>query len=576
MSYAEDRLWIVFNGEIYNHIELRSELRAMGHSFVGTSDTEVLLAAYAQWGPGCLDRLRGMFAFVLVDRSSGRILAARDRFGIKPLYYRHTPTGGLRFGSEIKQLLHPDERPPANGPRLYDFLNFGMQDHTQETMFADVLQVPPGGLMSAHLGTAMDDVVPQTWWTLAPGHFSGSFSEASDHFRSLMADSVREHLRADVPVGSCLSGGLDSSAIVCLMHGELDEAGATAEQRTFTATSRDARVDETDWAQLIISSTEARSFMVEPDMDAIPGWLGQMVWHMDEPFGSTSIFAQWKVFELAQQSQTKVLLDGQGADEQLAGYLNFFAWRMVELAMDRRMGALRSEVSALRSIHPQVLRSTVLSAGYLLAPAQLGRTVGRAVKAAGQSPDSWLDRARLGVSGYPDPLGDAGGRARSVRGLSMAQLTASNLPMLLHYEDRDSMAHSVEARVPFLDHRVVEFAVSLPSDFLIQAGETKRVLREAMRGILPERTRTRTDKIGFQTAEEAWMRSNPAIVLSLVDRAVQSLGGAVRPTAMTRTSRVLHEGAPFDYWIWRVLCAGAWAEAFDVRMTTAGAVDHGR
>jgi asparagine synthase (glutamine-hydrolysing) len=269
---------------------------------------------------------------------------------------------------------------------------------------------------------------------------------------------------------------------------------------------------------------------------------------------------------LAGESKTKVLLDGQGADEQLAGYLPYFAWRLVELASRRQLSELKNEIADLRAVHPEALRRTATLVGYLIAPPALGRTVGRVVRAPGQVPDLWLSRDVLGVAGHPDPLAATGARAKSVQALARSQLTTSNLPMLLHYEDRDSMAHSVESRVPFLDHRVVEFTTSLPSGYLISAGQTKRVLREAMRGVLPERTRTRVDKIGFQTAEERWVRSNPALVRRLVRDSVDSLGGSVTPGALSRLERVLSGRDPYDYWIWRVISAGAWAERFDVRV----------
>jgi asparagine synthase (glutamine-hydrolysing) len=227
---------------------------------------------------------------------------------------------------------------------------------------------------------------------------------------------------------------------------------------------------------------------------------------------------------------------------------------------------LRADVQGLRSLHPETLRRTAMLAGYLTTPPGLGRRLGRIVRAPGQVPDIWLSRERLGVEGFPDPLGEAGARVRTVQGLGMSQLTASNLPMLLHYEDRDSMAHSIEARVPFLDHRVVELSTGLPSSYLIAQGETKRVLREAMRGILPERTRVRVDKIGFQTAEERWVRENPALVHQLVRISLESLGGAITPGVLARLDRVISGREAFDYWIWRVISAGAWAERFDARV----------
>jgi asparagine synthase (glutamine-hydrolysing) len=565
MASGDGLLWLVFNGEIYNFVELRVELAGLGHDFVGTSDTEVLLAAFREWGSGCLDRLRGMFAFVLVDRSARIAWAARDRFGIKPLYYCLTSDGGVALASEIKQLVVAGgAQRDLNGPRLYDFLNFTIHDHTDQTMFSAVKQVPPGGLLRIPLDEPTA-ATPRSWWSLEPGIFSGTMDEAAGQFQEILGQSVSEHLRSDVPVGSCLSGGLDSSTLVCLIQRQLSGTDAPR-QRTFTATSSDRSVDETDWARLVIDSVDAESYLVEPRMEDIASLLPRLTWHLDEPFGSTSILAQWSVFELAARSRTKVLLDGQGADEQLAGYMPYFAWRLVELATQRQFTQLRHEVRALRAVHPDALRRTAMLVGYLMAPSILTRPLGRVVRAPGQVPDLWLSREALGVTGRPDPLLATGARARTVQGLGRSQLTASNLPMLLHYEDRDSMAHSVESRVPFLDHRLVEFTTSLPSEYLIAAGQTKRVLREAMQGILPEKTRTRVDKIGFQTAEERWVRGNEPLVRELVSRSVDSLAGAITPGVLGRLDRVFAGREPFDYWIWRVISTGAWVQEFDVRV----------
>src|SRR6185503_13866036 len=237
MCSADGSRWIIYNGEIYNHIELRAELEKEGARFATRSDTEVLLAAFERWGEGALERLNGMFALVLVDRDRRRVLAARDRFGVKPLYYWTSPEGLVALASEIKQFsVLPGWRARVNGQRAYDFLQWGALDHTGETLFAGVRQLA-GGECAAF---ALDDlkVKPRRWYTLAPRAVNGSGAEA---YGAMLADAVRLRLRADVPVGSCLSGGLDSSSIVCLANRQLREAGAQVMQKTFSARSSDAR-----------------------------------------------------------------------------------------------------------------------------------------------------------------------------------------------------------------------------------------------------------------------------------------------------------------------------------------------
>ncbi len=567
MSSGDGRFWIVFNGEIYNFVELRRELESRGHCFMGHSDTEVLLAGYAEWGRDVLPRLRGMFALVLVDTGLGQAFIARDRFGIKPLYYCLL-NGRLLVGSEIKQLLLDGGTQRANGPRLYDFLNFAIHDHTDQTMFADIKQLPAGHWMSVPLAEP-DRLTVCRWWELEPRPFAGSFAEAGAVFRGLLQDSVREHLRSDVPVGSCLSGGLDSSSVVCLMRQELDRSDRHHVQRTFTASSSHVAIDESDWARMVIERVGAEDHWVQPDMAALPELLPDLTWHMDEPFGSSSVLAQWSVFHLARDSGTKVVLDGQGADEQLAGYSAYFGLRLAELARSGRVMELRREVAAIRRLHPGALTSALRTVGYMTIPTALARPVGRRVGASGQRPDDWLSRRALGVSGFPDPIASSGGRVPSVNSFGMAQLNASNLPMLLRYEDRDSMAHSVEARVPFLDHRLVEFSTGLPSDYLIADGITKRVLREAMQGLIPEPIRTRTDKIGFQTAEEQWVRAHPGQVRVLLEQSVELLGGGLTAGVLTRYDSVIAGRESFDHWIWRCISAGSWADRFNVVVSRA-------
>jgi asparagine synthase (glutamine-hydrolysing) len=219
----------------------------------------------------------------------------------------------------------------------------------------------------------------------------------------------------------------------------------------------------------------------------------------------------------------------------------------------------------VRQLHGPALRSMLMTSAYLTVPLRLGRAAGRLVDAPGQNPDAWLDRGVLGVDGYPDPLAESGARCPTVQGLGRAQLIRTNLPMLLHYEDRDSMAHSIEARVPFLDHRLVELVVGLPSEFLISDGVTKRVMREAMRAVLPEPVRTRMDKIGFQTAEERWARSQPALVEQLARQAVERAGGVLRPRAVERAAAVVAGRRRFDQSLWRMISLGAWVERFGPR-----------
>jgi asparagine synthase (glutamine-hydrolysing) len=570
MCLSDRGAWIVYNGEIYNYVELRAELQALGHVFTSESDTEVILAAYARWGTACLQRFEGMFAFVIIDRAGKQLFAARDRFGIKPLYYRIADDGTLAFASEIKQFaVLLGWRAAVNGQRAYDFLSWGVVDHTDETLFSGVFQLRNGQFVRLAF-----DALPElqggtrlpatTWYDPDVTPYSGTLDQAAVEFRRLMEESVRVHLRADVPVGSCLSGGLDSSTVVCLMSRELSRAGTHGLQRTFSACSHVPRFDERQYIEEVVRDTRVAPSFTYPQVDELFALLDRIAWHQDEPFGSSSIFAQWQVFALAQAAGVKVMLDGQGADEQLAGYGEFFGVNFAQLLRSLRWCSLVVELQQAKRLHGVGLGAAAKQVMDVMLPDALRLPLRRL---AGKSSDrpAWIDVAALGAA-PGDPLVASGQRhARSVNALSRAQLFHSNLQMLLHWEDRDSMAHSVEARVPFLDHRIVEFALSLPPEYKLHAGMTKRVMREAMRGVLPERIRARTDKLAFVTPEEVWAREQaPQAFVAGVRNAVEASAGILTARALELAQDITAGRAPFSFALWRMVSFGAWMRRFGV------------
>ena len=570
MCYGDGRFWIVFNGEIYNHEPLRRELETRGHSFVSTSDTEVILAAYAAWGAACLARLDGMFAFVLFDRVAQTLFVARDRFGIKPLYYWVSPERTLALASEIKQFsVLPGWQPLVNGQRAYDFLTWSILDHTDETMFQGVYQLSPGASMQLELGSPLA-LVPEgriestQWYRLSGLPFEGSFDEAASVFRERFEDSVRSHLRADVPVGSCLSGGLDSSSIVCMANEILRHERAATTQHVFSSCSRIRRFDEREYVKEVVRQTGVEPHYLYPDLGDLFEQLDQLTWHQDEPFGSTSIFAQWSVFARARGSGIKVMLDGQGADEQLAGYPIFFGANFARLLRQLHWLELAREMHATSLLHGY---GATWAARYLanaLLPQGLRDGV-RALAGRQTAVPGWLDVDRLGAVPR-DPFRMSTEGPLSIHALSLQQLTGSNLQMLLHWEDRDSMAHSVEARVPFLDHKLVEFVLGLPDDFKISKGVTKRVLREGLRDVLPEIIKNRMSKLGFATPEEHWVRQEqPERFRMAVADAVETCRGLLRADALPFAVDVIAGRRPFDFAVWRMISFARWIDRFGLR-----------
>ncbi len=565
MSYGNARYWIVYNGEVYNYLELRRELEATGHRFQSRTDTEVVLAAYAQWGEACLDRFNGMFAFVLFDARDQKLFLARDRFGIKPLYIWNSPRG-LAVASEIKQFLSlPGFEAGLNAQTAYEFLVFDDWDHGPETFLTGVEHLPPGHLVRLDLnrwrpGQALSR---RPWYVPGgPGEKAVPQGEpAVERFGELLRDAVRLRLRADVPVGFCLSGGLDSSALVMTADRLLADGGG--DLNTFSARFNDARFDEGEFIEAVRGAARVRGHDAYPEPEAMLDDLDKVIWHQDQPLSTSSVYAQWRVFETARQSGVPVTLDGQGADEVLAGYHSYFGPRLWTLVRRLRPAALAREVRGISSRHGYGTGTILKMIALCLAPIhwRLQLLWPDEVRRNHQALDpDWLAGGRVRRRG-PHPMR----RRRSVRRMTISRLTRT-LPALLHNADRMSMAHSVEARVPFLDSRLVEFSLAAADDDKILAGETKRLLRLATRNLLPDKVRTRTDKLTFQPPEGEWIRTRLAD--DFADRLDRALDLPLfnGPVVKARFEDFLSGGQPYDRLFWRIVTFGRWRERFRVRL----------
>ena len=565
MCYDNKRYWITYNGEIYNWKELRTDLENLGHAFVSHTDTEVILAAYAQWGKDCLHRFNGMWAFVLFDTKTGTLFAARDRFGIKPLYYWISPDGVLAFGSEIKQFtVLPGWKPLVNGSRVYDYLVSGLMDHTAETLFSGVYQIRGGHALEVKIHEIPGTLPVYQWYELQPEPYKGSLKDAARGFHHLLKDSVRLHLRADVPVGSCLSGGLDSSSIVCLANDVLTPENKQEMQKTFSACSDVRRFNEREFIDEIVHMRNIEAHFTCPDPDHLLKILDDIIWYQDEPFGSTSIFAQWMVFELAAENHVKVMLDGQGADELLCGYHPVFEYRYADLFRQGRWITVSGEILAARKVYGYSVLSALGKTGYILVPDTAKRVIRGILLKKTYNP-AWLNRENLRIRKEhccfdPPRVNSTGARSR-------VDLFQTSLPLLLHWEDRDSMAHSVESRVPFLDYRLVSFISSLPADYKLYNACTKVVLRKGMKGVLPEKIRMRRDKLGFATAEEEWILVQKTDEFrELVKSAVEQSQGILNEKTLSKFERIVSGKEAFSFIVWRWICFGRWMKKYEVEI----------
>ncbi len=573
MCSPDGRYWIVYNGEIYNYLELREELKNHGYSFNSQSDTEVILAAWDCWGETSMSRFNGMFAFALYDMETQILFCVRDRFGVKPFYYWVSPAGFAAFASEIKQFTAlPGWNPRLNGQHAYDFLIWGLMDHTEETLFNGVFQLCPGRLIRINLkelsenGQALHPNEPlpaKSWYELRPQAFDGTLEEAANKFLDLFQEAIKIRLRSDVPVGSCLSGGLDSSSIVCVLNRILRATSEQVSQKSFSACAHEKQFDERDYIDEVVRSTGLDAHYVYPSLDRLFPELEDIQWHQDEPFGSASIYAQWNVFDLASRHEVKVMLDGQGADECLAGYHTYFAIRQASLLRQFRFFSFLNDVNATSKLHGYTILNSARDTASLLLPARQRKLISKIFQASELDPP-WLD-LHLMRAQAANPFSHNREKPKSVQELSVSQITSTSLPMLLHWEDRNSMSHSIEARVPFLDYRLVEFSLGLPEDYKLSSGITKRVLREAMRGILPEKIRLRRDKLGFATPEQLWIKQqNPWQFRKELRQSIDLSQGILSDSALDVLEEMIGGRRPFSFLIWRLICFGKWLQQFNI------------
>ena len=500
----DGRFALIFNGEIYNYIELRQMLEKQGDEFVTATDTEVLLKMFMRYGIHCLDHLEGMYAFAIWDKEKKELFCARDRFGEKPFFYCQHEQQVL-FASEIKALWAAGVLRVVGKRSLYNYLLFGTVRDTNDpssTFYENIQELPAAHYLKI---TNVGELQVKRYWDLEISHHntSISFTAAAETFAHLLRQSVKKRLRSDVSVGSSLSGGLDSSVIAGLINQMKPEK---QQQTSFSARFKNFEKDEGAYIKEVLKKYPSiKSYEVYPSADSAIRNLEKLLYFQDEPFNSLSISAQFEVMEKASQTGIKVLLDGQGADEYLAGYEPFHEVYLNELRnKDRKIFKLEKEAFEKyyqrKFDQPQV--SAYLMSNYTGFYRKLAETKRRFT-----SPS---DAYFMGI--HPDIVREFQKDSQPVfkpagfkEHLKYA-LQSKGLNDLLRYADRNSMANSLEVRLPFLNHQLVEFAMSLPSGFLINQGWTKYLLRRSMEDVLPEKVGWRKTKIGFAPPQKQWLQ----------------------------------------------------------------------
>jgi asparagine synthase (glutamine-hydrolysing) len=558
----QDRSVVTYNGEIYNYVELREELVRLGYVFRSTTDTEVLLAAYDCWGRDCVRRFNGMWSFVLWDRRERLLFCSRDRFGVKPMHYVQLP-GYFAVASEVKQFLAvPGFEPRLDEIAAYRFLVEGQLSIDERGFFAGVRELRGGHTLIYELATGEHRV--ERWYELeaTPPEAALDFETAAERFKALFFDAVRLRLRSDVAVGSCLSGGVDSSSIVTAVRAM---GGPASALETVSAAWDDLRCDESRHFEQVTAATGFASIVTRPRMDELltEGALDRIIYHQDQPILGASHFAEYGVFRAAREHDLVVMLDGQGADEYLAGYTNFFpAFIRGQLCRSRWWPALREirQRSRLRGAPVHAIVWSLLASG-------IGAPLRQRLHGSGMMRrriEPWLGRALLRVASEPDAAVPRHWRAGSIRELSITQLLSSSVPYQLHSEDRNSMLHSIESRLPFLDYRLVEFGLSLPDEFKLRDGATKAVVREGLRGVLPEAIRTRHDKVGFAAPEQPFIIRHAPRIRRELESAVAGFPRLFQPALLTGFDAMVTGTEPYSSLYFRALAFRRWAELFGV------------
>lgn len=536
MSY-QDKYVITFNGEIYNYIEVREELKQSGYSFKSKSDTEVILAAYDKWGYDCVNHFNGMWAFAIHDKMREIVFCSRDRFGVKPFYYQDTQTF-LKFGSEIKQLLGDSNE--ANQDLVIHYLLTGMHDHEERTFFKNIIKLPPSHNL-------IYDIKSSTFKIERFYHLEKKESDLN--YKDKLESAIKLRLRSDVKVGTCLSGGLDSSTIAAiaskLYHQENPE-----KFNAIHAKSIEKATDESDYALQVSQSAGLNLHITEPHAEEFKKVFDEVIYTQEEPFGSPSIYLQYFVMKKAAEIGCKVMLDGQGGDETLLGYERYFAPVFATLVKEKGWIKAISEAMSSRRNNSKMSFKNIIKyiAGTFLIKLRVKYLTSKIPLKKELIPNEFP---------YFESVKQ---HSLNLFELQRTELFSTNLQALLRYEDKNSMRHAIETRLPFLDYRAVETALSLPVNQKVHDGWTKFVLREICATVLPANIAWRKNKLGFNAPDKSWLSSIEKEALVEINNSLM---------LKTLLEKKDFQKLPVsDNWniSWRLINIAAWERIFKVKL----------
>ena len=502
MHFA-NRYTITYNGEIYNYIELKEQLINKGYQFTSNSDTEVLLAIYHKYKENCLQYLDGMFAFAIWDNEEKTLFCARDRFGEKPFYYQYIPEKHFVFASEMKSLFAFGIQQEINNKMLFNYLAYDVVENPfkkEETFYHAVSKLEAAHYIQInHTGK----FIKKSYWNINTNNinYSISFEDACLKFKELFQQSIKRRLRSDVAVGSSFSGGIDSSSIVCTIDKRIRETKGV--QKTFSARFNNPNLDEGKFISLVTDVTNVIPYSTWPDENTLINELDEIFYHQEEPFGTASILVQWEVMKLAKQKNITVLLDGQGADEILGGYLKYFRVYLQSLYVNNKK-KYKKEVEAFEKLHKRPFEINIKFYLEAIAP-KINSTLGT-ISRKYLTPSYFNNFNKTFLSEFKNDFPPFN-ICNDLNNALYYDTFTYGLEKLLRFSDRNAMAFSREARLPFLNHELVEFLFTLPSNYKIYNGWTKRILRYSMEDILPEKIAWRVEKLAFQPPQADWIKN---------------------------------------------------------------------
>jgi asparagine synthase (glutamine-hydrolysing) len=544
-SSPDNKVWITFNGEIYNHVEIRDELSTRGYSFQTRNDTEVLLAAYLEWGQKMFDRLDGMYAFVIADARNQSLFCGRDRFGEKPFYYCFDE-GAFWFASEIKALLVLQPTRRANLNSLASYLVENKTYFGEDTFFKDIYQLPGSCWMEVPWKEPAKYKIGNYYQEFQFNKNNNSGDNISQ-FREHLTHSVNLRLRADVPVGSCLSGGLDSSAVVSLSLQELKASNNYF--HAFTAIPDVSGYSELSWASQVMENQQGVLHEVHVSFDDLLSDLDDFIYSQDEPVPGLSVYLQYCVMKAAHEQRIPVLLDGQGGDELLLGYERLYAtyilrllfdWKMIEATRAFKQYTENSQVSPQRLISLLIYSFPGVSG--------IWRSFTRG---------HWL------VPEIRNLVKKPVNKTLDIFEAQRYEIQVEPLPELLRVEDRNAMRFSIETRLPFLDHKLVEYCLQAPIQAKLNKGWTKWMLRAAMDGIMPSPITWRKDKKGFEAPERIWVNHLRKEMETVLSKSSLSADLYARGDPWSVAHNLIDKNPKIA---WRIFCVEKWMGIFNVRL----------